>query len=242
MRKKGLIFTMTLTLIFLLLTPIKSVKASTLTQEQQIFINSVKSEALISYEKYNILPSLTISQAILESSWGKSTLSTEGNNLFGVKAYSDWTGSSISLATKEFVKGQYIRTTAKFKSYSTLNESIKDHSLLLSSERYLRVRDSKDYKEACSAIYNCGFATSPTYSHSLVDIIECYDLNQYDIKVPTPKESPKTPIEEASPTREEDSSKQIVKSINKLPKSSFSFMHRILQYNLIVNNQLKINI
>lgn len=50
MRKKGLIFTMTLTLIFLLLTPIKSVKASTLTQEQQIFINSVKSEALISYE------------------------------------------------------------------------------------------------------------------------------------------------------------------------------------------------
>lgn len=224
MRKKSLIFTLTFTLIFLLLTPVKSVKASTLTEEQQKFINSVKVEALISYEEHDVLPSLTIAQAILESSWGKSTLTIKGNNLFGVKAYSDWTGSSISLATKEYVKGKYIHTTAKFKSYSTLNESIKDHTLLLSSERYSRVRNSKDYKEACNAIYKCGYATSPTYSNSLINIIECYELNQYDIKT--------------SPPDEKASLKMHVTSIevDKLPKSTFSFKNTLLQYNLVINN------
>ena len=182
MRKKSLILTLLITLIFLIITPVKSVQAYTLTEEQQKFINSIKDEAIISYQKYNILPSLTIAQAILESSWGKSTLSTKGNNLFGVKAYSDWTGSSISLATKEYVKGQYVHTRANFKAYSTLSDSIKDHSLLLSSDNYAGVRNSKNYTEACTAIYTCGYATAPTYSDSLIEIINCYELYKYDIK------------------------------------------------------------
>ncbi|MBW9153498.1 glucosaminidase domain-containing protein [Clostridium estertheticum] len=38
--------------------------------------------ALLSYKKYNILPSLTIAQAILETGWLQYV---KGNNIFGIK-------------------------------------------------------------------------------------------------------------------------------------------------------------
>jgi len=225
MRKKSFILTLAIVLIFLLLSPVKSAKASTLTEDQSKFINAIKDEAIISYEQNNILPSLTIAQAILESSWGKSTLASKGNNLFGVKAYSDWTGSSIRLSTKEYVKGKYMRTTAKFKSYSSLSESIKDHSNLLSSDRYSSVRNSKNYTEACNEIYKCGYATSPTYSSSLIKIINCFELYKYDI--------------EASTKKEKASSKTPMKSMDlssKLSLSTLRFNKMGLQYNLPINN------
>ena len=192
MKKKNLLFTFVITLFFLALFPAKITNAQTITEEQKKFIDLVKEEAIVNYKENNILPSLKIAQAILESSWGKSTLSIQGNNLFGVKAYSDWTGPSISLSTKEYVKGKCIRTKCKFKSYPSLSKSIKDHSILLSTDRYLKVRESKDYKEACYAIYRCGYATSPTYSESLIEIIDSFELYKYDVK-PVPESKVTTP-------------------------------------------------
>jgi flagellum-specific peptidoglycan hydrolase FlgJ len=180
--KKKLFISFFIALIFILTSPIDHAYAAATTDKQQEFIDSIKAEAINSYNQNNILPSLTIAQAILESSWGESTLASKGNNLFGVKAYSDWSGSSISLSTKEFVKGRYIRVKAKFKAYPTVNQSIKDHCTLLSSSRYLNVRKAKNYKEACNAIYKCGYATSPSYTKSLIKIIESFELYKYDVK------------------------------------------------------------
>jgi flagellum-specific peptidoglycan hydrolase FlgJ len=50
--------------------------------EKQAFINGIKTGAIAGMTKYGILASLTIAQAILESSWGDSA---PGNNLFGIK-------------------------------------------------------------------------------------------------------------------------------------------------------------
>ena len=46
-----------------------------MTKAQSDFINLIGSAALKFYPQYQILPSLTIAQAILESNWGKSGLS-----------------------------------------------------------------------------------------------------------------------------------------------------------------------
>lgn len=42
--------------------------------EQQVFIDSLSGHAQILYEKYHVLPSITLAQAILESDWGNSEL------------------------------------------------------------------------------------------------------------------------------------------------------------------------
>ena len=56
-----------------------------------------------------ILRSLTIAQAIIESSDSKgnvanSTLTKLGNALFGIKATSSWHGKSLNCATREVYK------------------------------------------------------------------------------------------------------------------------------------------
>lgn len=47
--------------------------------DKKEFINSVKEGAVKGYREYGILPSLIISQAILESGWGSSELSLRFN-------------------------------------------------------------------------------------------------------------------------------------------------------------------
>ena len=183
MKKEISLFLLILSIFILIITPKQIAYAQELNDEQSSFINSIKDEAINGYKEYNILPSLTIAQAILESSWGKSSLSTEANNLFGVKAFSDWTGDTYTIATKEYSSsyGGYIYIDAIFKAYTTPTESIKDHNELLSTERYASVRSANNYVDACNAILDCGYATSPSYSDKLIQIIECYSLNQYDV-------------------------------------------------------------
>jgi len=63
--------------------------------DRREFINSVKDGDLKGYADYRILPSLTIAQAILESSWGSSQLSVKAKNLFGIKAYSNKVSKAV---------------------------------------------------------------------------------------------------------------------------------------------------
>ncbi|MCI6189476.1 MAG: glucosaminidase domain-containing protein [Clostridium sp.] len=153
-----------------------------LTEEQESFIAGIEEGALDGYETNHILPSLTIAQAILESGWGKSSLSSEANNLFGIKAFDDWNGDTINLSTKEYNSDCSSYTiNSDFKAYSSFYESIKDHTALLSTKRYKAVRHASNYVEACYAVYNCGYATYPNYPEDLIEIIENFNLEKYDI-------------------------------------------------------------
>lgn len=183
MKNKLSLFILIVSLVLLIVTPNQMVNAEELNDEQQNFINSIKDEAINGYKEYNILPSLTIAQAILESSWGKSSLSTDANNLFGIKAYNDWTGETYTISTKEYSNscGNYIYIDATFKAYPSTTDSVKDHNALLATDRYASVRASTNYIDACHAILDCGYATSPSYTDKLIQIIECYSLNQYDV-------------------------------------------------------------
>lgn len=92
------------------------------------FIEEIKDEAIKNYKEYKILPSITIAQAILESSWGESDLAQIYNNLFGIKADSSWKGEYVTLETFEFYD---TKIEDKFRVYSNKNQSIKDHAKFL---------------------------------------------------------------------------------------------------------------
>ncbi|MBC1406067.1 N-acetylmuramoyl-L-alanine amidase, partial [Listeria welshimeri] len=69
------------------------------TSTQQAFINEIAPHAEVVQKKHGILASITISQAILESNWGKSELAQKGKNLFGIKG--SYKGNTVVMATKE---------------------------------------------------------------------------------------------------------------------------------------------
>lgn len=148
--------------------------------DKKQFISSVKQGAMRGLSENRILPSLTIAQAILESAWGSSQLSQRANNLFGVKAFSDWNGKRITLPTTEWYNNKKQIINAEFRVYDSFNESIEDHSRLLSYSRYKAVSQTTDYKKACRMVYECGYATDPDYPEKLIAIIEENMLYNFD--------------------------------------------------------------
>ena len=157
-----------------------SIKSSFSGKGSKEFINYIAPYAVQDMHSSNILASITIAQAALESGWGSSGLSTNYNNYFGIKAGSSWTGSTVNLNTKEESNGVKYTTSASWRVYQSPLESIKDHSRLLQTERYKAVVGEKDYKTAITIIKNAGYATDSEYIDKIVAIIEANELYKYD--------------------------------------------------------------
>lgn len=135
-------------------------------------------------KEYNILPSIILSQAILESDWGRSELGRTYNNLFGVKAYGDQ--EKVNLTTKEFENGQWLEINAYFRVFSSWRESMTEHTQLFvqgvtwNPQLYQGVLQAKNYREAAQALQESGYATDPDYARKIIEVIESYNLAQYD--------------------------------------------------------------
>lgn len=145
------------------------------------FIEFIAQYAVEDMHSSGILASVTIAQAALESGWGKSTLTKNYNNFFGMKAGSSWNGPTVDLPTTECdSNGDCYRTIATWRVYNSPLDSIKDHSNLLHNKRYSGVVGEKDYYKALTIIKNGGYATDPSYVNKLSDIIISNNLTKYD--------------------------------------------------------------
>lgn len=125
--------------------------------------------------QYRIPASITLAQGVLESAAGKSELALKANNHFGIKCNNGWTGRRSYHDDDD--RGEC------FRAYDNAYQSYVDHSVFLStSQRYRRLFDLKrtDYKGWAKGLKACGYATSPTYATKLIEIIETYQLHQYD--------------------------------------------------------------
>ncbi|MGX7418146.1 glycoside hydrolase family 73 protein [Carnobacterium gallinarum] len=148
-------------------------------QQQQKFIKQIATEAKKLQAKNHLFASITIAQAILESDWGNSELATESNNLFGIKE-TDGAEASI-LPTDEYENGQRITIHAAFKKYPTIEDSLSDHMVFLEGASYAPVKASQDYREAAYALQKGGYATDPAYAEKLIELIEQFELNRFDL-------------------------------------------------------------
>jgi hypothetical protein len=143
------------------------------------FLATIKPWVIEDMKRTKILASLTASQALIESNKGNSGLTQKANNLFGMKG--EYEGAFVLMNTTEFYNG--IRTTvkAKFRKYPSWEDSINDHSgLFWRSVRYENLRGCTDYKLACKYVKEDGYATSPTYTQTLINTIETYRLYTWD--------------------------------------------------------------
>lgn len=153
-----------------------------ITQEQQDFIEQLGSAAQKTYSQYGILPSMTVAQAILESGWGRSSLSALYYNFFGMKADSTYTGESVVLRTGEEVNGVMITVNGTFRVYHSFEEGIEGYYQFITGyERYSNLIGETDYKEACYKIKADGWATASNYAEYLISLIESYNLTRFDV-------------------------------------------------------------
>lgn len=148
------------------------------------FIETIGRAAVAEYERFQILPSLTIAQAILESNWGKSMLSRKAFNFFGMKAGSDWKGATYNSKTQEQTKaGQAFTVNAAFRAYDSVAAGIRGYYTFLQYPRYRNLKGVTEYREACRLIKADGWATDVKYTEKLVSLIEKYNLTRYDEEV-----------------------------------------------------------
>jgi flagellar protein FlgJ len=123
--------------------------------------------------------SFTVAQAAIESGWGAHA---PGNNLFGIKATTDWKGAVIMLPTKEFLKGVEVTVQASFRAYLTWAGSLQDHAqFLLLNERYKPAFATTNAFDFAKAIQAAGYSSSPTYAQDIINSINAHSLLVLDV-------------------------------------------------------------
>lgn len=146
------------------------------------FLEKLKPFVLADMKSSGILASLTASQAFIESNKGNSGLTIQANNLFGIKG--KYNGNSVKMWTTEYINGAAVRVMADFRSYPSWAESIADHSALFNRlKRYENLRGLTDYVLACKYVKEDGYATSPSYTQTLLTCINKYNLYLWDAEV-----------------------------------------------------------
>jgi flagellum-specific peptidoglycan hydrolase FlgJ len=155
------------------------------SRSQREFILAVAPGARESHLRTGVPASVTLAQAILESDWGRSRLTREAKNLFGIKAHSrPGTAGVYHISTWEVEGGADVMRVEPFKAYVTMAESIVDHGRWFHQQpryaRALAVRD--DPRAFARAINDAGYATDPAYSAKLITLMDKFDLYAYDVK------------------------------------------------------------
>lgn len=150
------------------------------------FIDEIGSLAREIADKNGLYASVMIAQAILESNYGQSALArSPHHNLFGIKG--SYQGSSVNLATSEYINGQWLIEHEPFRSYPSYEHSLNNNAQVLRfgnswSANYYRgawKENTNHYKDATKWLEN-RYATDPNYSSKLNNIIERYSLTNFD--------------------------------------------------------------
>lgn len=139
------------------------------------YIEKYKDIAVEQMHEHKIPASITLAQGLCESGAGRSRLATEAHNHFGIKVGMNWTGPYVVMSDD--------RPDDRFRKYRNDRESYEDHSrFLTSSPRYRNLFTLKltDYKGWAHGLKKAGYATNPRYAYMLIDVIERFNLNQFD--------------------------------------------------------------
>jgi flagellum-specific peptidoglycan hydrolase FlgJ len=152
---------------------------------QRDFILAIAPGARESQRRSGVPASVTLAQAILESDWGRSRLSREANNLFGIKAQREpGNAGTYEINTWEVYGGQSVTVLAAFKAYQSIADSIADHGRWFhDNRRYQDALAVKDDPRAFAyAINAAGYATDPAYAPKLIGLMDKFNLYAYDVQ------------------------------------------------------------
>ena len=150
--------------------------------QTEVFISQIGETARQLGQENDLYASVMIAQAILESNSGRSALSAAPHhNLFGIKG--QYAGQSATMPTLEDDgQGNTYNVNAEFRSYPSYVESLQDYVAILKHSRYTDAWKSNttSYMNATAALTGV-YATDTSYNVKLNNLIQQYNLTQYDV-------------------------------------------------------------
>lgn len=157
------------------------------SNNQQAFIQQVGPMAQEVAGANDLYASVMIAQAILESGWGQSTLTTLANNMFGIKG--SYNGQFVEMQTMEDDgNGNLYPIIARFRKYPSLKESFQDNAHVLRTTSFSPgvffyhgawKSNTNSYRDATQWLQG-RYATDTSYASKLNNLIETHNLTQYD--------------------------------------------------------------
>jgi flagellar protein FlgJ len=140
------------------------------------FVAEMSGAANIASNESGVPAKLILSQAALESGWGRHEIrGTDGeasHNLFGIKATPGWKGKVVNVLTTEYVDGQAQKVVQPFRAYDSYADSFADYARLISqSPRYSGVMTAPTAEDAARQVQASGYATDPNYAQKLISIM-----------------------------------------------------------------------
>jgi uncharacterized protein YraI len=155
------------------------------SQTNAQFIASSVAPAQQGYREFGVPASVTIAQAILESGWGRSGLTANDRNYFGIKCFD---GSPGPIAAGCHTYSTYeceptcVPTSASFRTYASITDSFRDHGRFLTTNSRYRPAFgyTTDADQFLYQVWKAGYATSPTYVDNVKSLMRQYNLYQYD--------------------------------------------------------------
>ncbi|UOX87677.1 glucosaminidase domain-containing protein [Amycolatopsis sp. FBCC-B4732] len=137
-------------------------------------------------DDFDIPASVTAAQSILESNWGRSTLSVNDRNYFGFKCTSPTNPGPFAKGcapypTTECVPAPCHTVNAYFRSYDSMENSFRDYGrLLTTSSTYSSALPYRHDPAAFIREVGRHYATDPSYADKVISLMNTYDLYRFD--------------------------------------------------------------
>ncbi len=142
------------------------------------FVDEMRDDAQRAAAALGVSPEVLISQAALETGWGKAIIQdpngNNSHNLFGIKADARWQGGRVAVPTIEFENGVASKQIHLFRAYDSYAESFDDYAnFIQSNPRYKNALSVAAIpQQYLAGLQQAGYATDPEYASKINRIME----------------------------------------------------------------------
>ena len=158
--------------------PKSAAETGAIAQSPTEFVNRMLPSIKTAAASLGVNPMGLMAQAALETGWGqrlpRNADGSSSFNLFGIKAGEGWKGPKAIADSMEVSNGVAAPKRTAFRSYGSVEESVKDFAALLkNSPRYKDALAAGGDAQAYAArIGASGYATDPDYGNKLSEILQ----------------------------------------------------------------------
>lgn len=173
-------------------------------ENPQDFIQKLWPLAEKTASKLGVPAEVLLSQAALETGWGKHIISSDQQssyNLFNIKAGKNWQGKQMDKVSMEYIHNRPIQQKSSFRAYDSYEQSFNDYAdFILNSPRYKQavsgrqnmeqtLHDSERSQNYIRSLHQAGYATDPQYTEKVMQLLkseffqaQAYEQNHKNIK------------------------------------------------------------
>ena len=149
--------------------------SETAAEDTRDFVRKYINAAVEVNKKYGTPYEAVLAQGILESGYGRSGLTKNANNFFGIKAGSGWSGEVVFLETQEeYTPGTTTTITDGFRKYPTIEEGWLGYGeFITNNSRYQEaLKYPGDPRQYIVEIKKAGYATDSAYVEKVTKLID----------------------------------------------------------------------